>query len=307
MACSTAFFAVSLSTGLREVLHQVAIAIEASPEELLGVEDVGFTPHEEDKLHMTFVFCGDALHKLRKADVAALHGEVQQVVADTVQAGQFEFNCLELFPPDKQNLIIAHFNAPLLLQELRTVLWRICLKYSVALQDDADWMAHVTLGKIKATKAQVCRVSCKAIAVPTFPASCLKPLGLTLLGARPKQAWLDWDEAFLFNAAHADASSNAVVNLASDVKIAADADAELTGTIACVNGFVDYVGLKTALHEEVSTSDADSLLAAVEVILEELDNSVPDVEETLTSAVEVLRDGGAPLCAGKLRGRCKMP
>jgi len=307
MACSTAFLAVSLPNGLKASLQEVASAIEASPEKLLGVEDVGFTPHGEDKLHMTFVFCGNALQKLPKADLAALYGEVQDVVTTAVQAGQLEFNCFELFPPDKQNLIIARFNAPLQLQELRDASWRICLKYGVAVKDDADWMAHVTLGKIRATKAQVGWVSCNAVAGPTFPAGSLKPVGLTLLGARPKQAWLDWDEALLFVAANADDASNAAGDLATDVNTAADADSELPRASACVSCIVDYVWLNTALREEVSTSDAECLLAAVEVSLGEPDDSLADFEEALASAVKVIRDGGAPLCAGSLHNHCKVP
>mmetsp|Transcript_5699 Transcript_5699/g.10202 ORF Transcript_5699/g.10202 Transcript_5699/m.10202 type:complete len:302 (+) Transcript_5699:1-906(+) len=298
MSCNTAFLAVALDDALKTALYETACAIAASPEELLGVEDVGFKPHEEDKLHMTFVFCDEALHKLSKADLVKVHGEIQELATATVSDAHLTFKGLELFPPEKMNLIIAHFETPGLLQELRTAAWRICLKYGVALKDDEEWMAHVTLGKLRATKAQVGRVSCRSIASPAFAAGSLKPLGLTLLGARPKQVWLDWEEALLFAAAE-DGPTATVENGATVT------DCELCEATAKVCDAVDLLWLNSALCEEVSSTDAESLCAAVEVILGP-EVGAGDFEEAFSAAVEVLRDGGAPMCADALRDHCRI-
>lgn len=200
MACNTAFLAVSLDSSLKTALHQVACNVASLPEENLGVPDVGFSPHDRDKLHMTFVFCADALLKLPGADLAALHAEISKLSQNCVAAGDLVFKGFECFPPEKMNLIIARFDAPGFLQSLRSAVWQVCLKYGVAMKDDSEWTAHVTLGKIKATKAEVGMVSCTSMVAPVFPRGCFEPVGIALLGARPKQAWLDWDEALLFPA-----------------------------------------------------------------------------------------------------------
>merc|ERR1719440_2033434 len=160
MACNTAFLAVSLDSSLKAALHQVACSIASLPQEKLGVRDIGFNPHEEDKLHMTFVFCAEALLKLPRADLVALHAEIAELSRNCVAAGDLVFKGFDLFPPEKMNLIIARFDAPEFLQSLRFAMWQACLKYDVAVKDDSEWMAHITLGKIRATKAQVGMVSC---------------------------------------------------------------------------------------------------------------------------------------------------
>lgn len=301
MSCNTAFLAVVLDDALKTALYETACAIAASPEELLGVEDVGFKPHEEDKLHMTFVFCDEALHKLPKADLSKLHGELQELATSTISDAHLTFKSLELFPPEKMNLVIAHFDTPRLLQELRNAAWKVCLKYGVALKDDEEWMAHVTLGKLRATKAQVGRVSCRSIVPPAFVLDSLKPLGLTLLGSRPKQVWLDWEDALLF-AAEEDVAVGPVATLDIDATCAG-CDPGQTMAAAC--NVVDSLWLNSALCEEVSQADAEGLCAAVEVILGP-DVSPDEFEEALAAAIEVLRDGGAPSCAVALRDRCKL-
>jgi len=305
MSCTTAFLAVALDDELRAVLHHVACAIEASPEQSLGVEGVGFLPHAEDKLHMTFVFCGEALKKLPKANVTALHGEIQaKTRRNSALEGHLEFKAFELFPPEKMNLIIARFEAPPFLRELRQFTWAICLKYGVAMKDDEDWMPHITLGKIKATKAQVGHVSCHSLVAPTLDGAALQPLGLTLLGSRPKQVWLDWDEALLFAAGGtASADGCACVDQAGS-GIASNACSEVPDPDTCSGDALDLIWLSAALCDEVSVADAEGLHAAVAVILSEVklgsECSSVDADESINAAREVLRDGGAPLCADRL-------
>ena len=56
---------------------------------------------------------------------------------------------------------------------------------------DDEWLPHVTLGKLQASKAQLGNVSCKALE-PFAPKMPIMVNGLMLLGMRPKQLWLDW-------------------------------------------------------------------------------------------------------------------
>merc|ERR1711920_410309 len=127
----------------------------------------------------------------------------------------------------------------------------------------------------KATKAQVGRVSCALMNPPDFPPGCQKPQGLTLLGARPKQAWLDWDEALLFTAAQIRVTSLAA---ASEALVADPCPLQATAESSCI---VDLVWLRDALGDEVTSCDAEGLLAAVEVIVGDLDVSSDGIQEAL--------------------------
>lgn len=137
--------------------------------------------------------------------MTALHSRIEEEVTSsaTVDVAPLTFEGFELFPPGKMNLIVARFVAPQQLRRLRDSVWRTCLEHGVAIKDDDEWMPHVTLGKLSATKSQVSRVSCRQLtplaqSMTKAPRQAMTPLGLTLLGSRPKQAWLDWDEALAF-------------------------------------------------------------------------------------------------------------
>lgn len=199
MSCSTAFLALDFAPsghGLAE-LGTIARAIQEKPEELLGAK-VGFEATVEDKLHATFVFCGELLHALPKAELAELHQELGALIQEA-EIEELPFNRFELFPPGKQNLVIARFFAPKRLVRLRRQLWRSCLQRKAALKVDDEWLPHVTLGKLQASKAQVGQVDCRRLEA-LVPQKRLMVEGVTLLGLRPKQLWLDWDEAFRFRA-----------------------------------------------------------------------------------------------------------
>eukprot|EP00913_Durusdinium_trenchii_P016930 g15915.t1 len=152
----------------------------------------------KDKLHATFVFCGELLHALPKAELAELHQELGALIQEA-EIEELPFNRFELFPPGKQNLVIARFFAPKRLVRLRRQLWRSCLQRKAALKVDDEWLPHVTLGKLQASKAQVGQVDCRRLEA-LVPQKRLMVEGVTLLGLRPKQLWLDWDEAFRFRA-----------------------------------------------------------------------------------------------------------
>jgi len=295
MSCDNAFLAVALDNGLKETLHETASAIAAAPAELLCVPGIGFTPHAFDKLHMTFVFCGEALHKLPKTDLCGLHSEIQNALLDADVQGHLEFKGFELFGnPNKKSMkqIIARFEAPESLQKLRDVVWRTCLAHDVGKADDDDWVAHVTLGEINATKAQAGAVSCRHVGAPSFAVSSLKPLGVTLLGARPKRAWLNWDDALLLNVALPE--RKAANEEAPNVSM------ERTGTD--VDPIVSW--LRAALRDELPIAEAEGLSTAVELILPRADASASDAKQALETVADLLREGGAPRTGDALCDRC---
>lgn len=197
MTCSSSFLALNFDDGALTVLNSVAQAIEAAPQELLGAK-VGFEATVPAKLHSTFVFHAELLHAMSKTQLAQLHQELSEIVRESkVEQCELPFKRFEFFPPRKQNLIIARFEAPKSLVKLRRQLWQCCLRHNASLKIDDEWLPHVTLGKLQASKAQLGNVSCKALE-PFAPKMPIMVNGLMLLGMRPKQLWLDWEEAFQF-------------------------------------------------------------------------------------------------------------
>jgi len=77
---------------------------------------------------------------------------------------------------------------------------------------------------------------------------------------------------------------------------AADGEEADAGASSLPASFLAW--LKTSLKEELSEDDAEAMYAAVEVILMDIDSGS---DEGFQNAEEVLRDSGAPLCAGALR------
>mmetsp|Transcript_110266 Transcript_110266/g.212512 ORF Transcript_110266/g.212512 Transcript_110266/m.212512 type:complete len:1400 (+) Transcript_110266:87-4286(+) len=77
---------------------------------------------------------------------------------------------------------------------------------------------------------------------------------------------------------------------------AADGEEADAGASSLPASFLEW--LKTSLKEELSEDDAEAMYAAVEVILMDIDSGS---DEGFQNAEEVLRDSGAPLCAGALR------
>eukprot|EP00928_Gymnodinium_smaydae_P013061 TRINITY_DN14760_c0_g2_i1.p1 TRINITY_DN14760_c0_g2~~TRINITY_DN14760_c0_g2_i1.p1 ORF type:complete len:548 (+),score=76.72 TRINITY_DN14760_c0_g2_i1:83-1726(+) len=212
MSCSTAFLAVEIDETFRAQLYATASALASSPSQMLGVPDIAFEPHARNRLHMTFVFCDNMLPRLSKDNLIALHGKINDTIQGVADSDllSFKFAGFELFPPDKMNLIIARFQASEQLHSLRKLLWETCVEFGVAKKDDGEWMPHVTLGKLRATRAQVGLVSCRSL--PTLiPSSACRPLGLSLLGAIPKQCNLNWKEAFAFGDAAEGAELSAAV------------------------------------------------------------------------------------------------
>jgi len=214
MSNHNSFLAVALDDSLLQSVDNAARALQASPSELLHMSSgVGFDPVRTDALHMTFLFFGEHLRNLPTAELHSLHTAVQALVqaAATAEAGgptaPLAFRGFELFPPGKNNLVVARFESTPELLRLRTAILAACHEHAVSMpasyfsliEGEGAWSPHVTLGKIRASREELGRASCggtglRALA-PTGP---LRPVGLTLLGARPPRAtWGDWEDAAL--------------------------------------------------------------------------------------------------------------
>jgi hypothetical protein len=78
--------------------------------------NVDFNRMEWDSLHMTFVFAGEILHTLPAESLLAWHAGVCSILEAELESQGcglplLRFNGLDLFPPEKKNLVIARFSA----------------------------------------------------------------------------------------------------------------------------------------------------------------------------------------------------
>lgn len=148
---------------------------------------------------MTYVFCSERLLRMPVEEARDLHDTLQGQVAEAAMAAgsdSLHFRGFELFPPERLNLLIARFKVPDALGHLRKTLWRTCRDRAVSFPD-AMWVPHVALGKIKASRGQLSKMSCSRLSHLALgrPA---QPLGLTLLGERPQGGTsCNWAFAFV--------------------------------------------------------------------------------------------------------------
>jgi 2'-5' RNA ligase len=124
------FVEVVLPEDMRDVLHGLAM------------QTVGnFTPMDSGKLHCTVLFCGNELisgppERSRRA-LHAMHA----ACADAPQ--RVRVHTLALFPPGKQNLLVALLEVPAEWHRRRAELMAelpVC-------SNESEWVPHVTLGK----------------------------------------------------------------------------------------------------------------------------------------------------------------
>lgn len=215
MANKNAFLGVRLDSATMEVLDAVAKALESNAPHLLGMpEGTGFEAQDTSSLHMTFLFFGENLRALPGVELQDLHQNICQCVNDALgQAAApvtpLQFKGFELFPPQKMNLVVARFHATDALLDLRAAILGRCHKVGISLppsyfaliEGEGAWSPHVTLGKIRASRADVGHASCSCAQLQMLaPATPAVPLGLTLHGERPPRAWCDWDKPLAFGA-----------------------------------------------------------------------------------------------------------
>ena len=187
-------------------LTKMAAALPAGPSGKVP----SFRAMERGVMHMTFFFAGEQLVGLNGDRLAAFH---TAVVAAAALAGgprdtELMFVGLRLFPPGKNNLIVAEYAAPGWLSLLQAEVERIAAEHSVGTSDSvrrdpaancaaAQWVPHVTLGKIRATRATVGGVGATLVQAGAAVATPLnvggfRPRGLNVGGFHPRQRWLDW-------------------------------------------------------------------------------------------------------------------
>ena len=150
---------------------------------------------------MTFFFAGEQLHHLSANDLEKWHAKCS-IAASRLDKQVLTFNRLELFPPGKNNLVVAIFDASNELVLLQREIAEIAVEAGIAEDQFASWIPHITLGKIGASKVSIGSVGEKIVSGDDyFIANTAKKLGSTvhgieIKGVTPKQKWLDWDLTF---------------------------------------------------------------------------------------------------------------
>ena len=201
-----------------------------------GTTSSSFDAMHPDQLHMTFFFAGEQLHALKADALVKWHGDCTSEVANKGQKMDLNtvngvshlhirFRDLVLFPPGKNNLIVAVFDAPPELHALQASITQMAASSGIRSTCE-PWLPHVTLGKIRASKALVDQTSQHLMrsgkewigsqVTPEGPAAppCRKendkptlrlrsiPIrasvtGLELRGLTPRQRWMTWEMPFV--------------------------------------------------------------------------------------------------------------
>jgi len=113
----------------------------------------------------------------------------------------------ELFPPDKQNEVVALFKASPALRALQAGLVEAAAAHGLQFLKDVvehseeSWCAHVTLGKIGAKSDSIGLLRLQNLPFPFSTAlsesGSLHANGLILVGDQPSRLHLDWHLSFL--------------------------------------------------------------------------------------------------------------
>lgn len=213
MANKNAFLGVRLNSASMRRLDAAAKALAQDTANLLGMPaGTGFDPVDTDSLHMTFLFFGEYLRALPAEELRQFHAGLCAKVAEALNQPEspitrLQFQAFELFPPEKMNLVVARFAPTEPLLNLRSEVLDLCHSQGISMpssffsliEGEGAWSPHVTLGKIRASRAEVGLASCSNAALQALaPTVAATPLGLTLLGERPPRAWCDWDTPLVF-------------------------------------------------------------------------------------------------------------
>jgi len=194
------YLAIALDDESLASLGKVASSVVASSE-LLGLPaDTGFDAVDPSAMHMTFLFFGEHAGRLPAPALETLHERLCRELLDEGLSTPMAFKGFEIF--GKMNVVVATFDAPQSMLDLRDRVLQACLKdpsfppaFIKLLKEQVERIPHITLGKIRATRAQLSSVSCRRLRASLKAA---QPKGLTMLGERPKRARLDWDAALEF-------------------------------------------------------------------------------------------------------------
>ena len=132
------WFSFTLPESIRSKLDIIAIKIS---------ETIPFSPMRYDDIHMTCIFLGK---QPKSQDIA----QIESIIKSHNLKGMMRFIGLEFFPPTKNNLIIARFDAA---KEVLKIIEQIkqdikdIMKYDI----DMEIIPHITLGKINLSKTEL--------------------------------------------------------------------------------------------------------------------------------------------------------
>ena len=210
MPNSNAYLALALPDATRRALQALTSRLEAQVR-LSGGE---FKAMDGDALHMTFLFCGEQLsgREMPASSLVAWHATLCRAVQDFIGSAKLKVQRLELFPPGKQNLVVATFEASHSMHRLQHELEKLSAAAGLHMSDsvrrqeneqqgDITWIPHVTLGKLRTKKNGLqSRISVNLHSGHLNLHSDLNfhAPKIILCGRIPQQAWLDWDHALVF-------------------------------------------------------------------------------------------------------------
>lgn len=220
-----AYLAVCFSECTRHALVVLQDELEAHLEQ----DGHAFDRMSVDGLHMTFLFAGESLGRMRADELAAWHAQTRAVIKETARPSgdaNMHFSGIDVFPPGKCNLLVARFEVPPWLTEQQRVIEAaahaagVRCSTSEAKAGYGVWAPHVTLGKVRAKRAEVtaaasraaksvntmCRREAKegcgvsGLERDVLDALLMAPAdGLTLCGDLPRQKWIDWRRSLRFD------------------------------------------------------------------------------------------------------------
>jgi 2'-5' RNA ligase len=175
------------------------------------LQGAGFRPMEPQDVHVTVLFCGEGLHSLPLGLLGDLRTKLAVICSAAGSSSDslsMQFAGLEFFPPAKRNLVVARFVPSAGLARLRAAVVAAAADAGVvsaaAVAAEGAWLPHATLGKLRASKADLAKLTLPAAAMQQgFGA----PVGLRLVGAPEGRAQLVWRLPFFATAAEPAAES----------------------------------------------------------------------------------------------------
>ena len=215
-----AYLGVSLDDAAKDSLATIQAALQTA----IGPTGHTWSPLTISQLHMTLFFAGEELGMLPRPVLEAWHAAVCQALRDVQRQSDFSLSdCrmrlhgLEVFPPEKQNLVVATFEVPRALHSLHERVIACTRQVAstmpgttgaglmglVANNAARAWNPHCTLGKLHAPKGTVASVANQAIrevcgaGVPQ-ELQAARSDGLLMCGAAPKQAKINWRSTLKF-------------------------------------------------------------------------------------------------------------
>mmetsp|Transcript_51675 Transcript_51675/g.116461 ORF Transcript_51675/g.116461 Transcript_51675/m.116461 type:complete len:259 (+) Transcript_51675:41-817(+) len=158
MAPKDSLLAIVLDGSTLSALQEASQALSESAEEILCTPNAGFSPCTLDELRMTFILFGPRISQLRVEDACNLGTELRRLLASTWRSTREELLQFRGFQMWRGDMLIARYQASAKLMQLRKAAWRLCGTFGISCPD-ALWVPHVRLGRIRATKPQLARLS----------------------------------------------------------------------------------------------------------------------------------------------------